>query len=107
MRHRTQLPNSETSKSDIENIRLTGRLVRFIVALGLILAVSPEFPIDKSSYVILIPLFAVYPLLTSILGWDPIIELWRSGLLSNFHKSKGYNNAQNHQNSTKLTPSNS
>ena len=107
MRHRTQLPNSETSKSDIENIRLAGRVVRFIVALGLILAVSPQFPIDKSSYVILIPLFAVYPLLTSILGWDPFIELWCSRHLSNFHKSKSDKTAPNHQDGAKLTPSNS
>ena len=62
---------------DSKNIGIINRLLRLVVGVLLILAVFPDFQFFNSNieYLKILPLFAVYPILTSIFGWDPILAL--------------------------------
>jgi len=56
----------------IENITLSGRVVR--VAVGLLLIYSVFLQEDALGAAAYLPLIAIYPLITATLGWDPIVQ---------------------------------
>jgi hypothetical protein len=55
------------------NLGIVERLVRVGFGYGLIVAVLSVS--EPSQFVLLLPLIAIYPVLTGMFGWDPVYEL--------------------------------
>ena len=62
------------NKANVQNITNSDRVVRIIAGLGLALSVSLQSgPLGMAA---LLPLIAIYPLMTGVVGWDPIVKLF-------------------------------
>ena len=60
------------NKASVENITYSNRVVRTVVGLGLIFSVGLQSgPLGIAA---ILPLIAIYPIMTGVLGWDPIAE---------------------------------
>ena len=64
------------NKSSGENITYLDRAVRIIAGLGLIFSVTLKSgPIGVAA---ILPLLAIYPMMTGVIGWDPIVKFFSS-----------------------------
>lgn len=60
------------NKSSVENITYSNRAVRIVAGLGLVFSVSLQTgPIGLAA---ILPLIAIYPIFTGVVGWDPIVS---------------------------------
>jgi hypothetical protein len=60
------------NKSSVENITYSDRAVRIIAGLGLVFSVSLQSgPLGMAA---ILPLVAIYPIMTGVIGWDPIVK---------------------------------
>ena len=55
------------------NVSIAGRGVR--IAVGLALVYSTALLPGTLGLAALLPLLAIYPMLTAVLGWDPVVQL--------------------------------
>lgn len=60
------------NKSRIENITNTDRVIRIIAGLGLIYSVTLQT--GALGLTALLPLIAIYPIITGVFGWDPVVK---------------------------------
>jgi hypothetical protein len=60
------------NKSSVENITYSDRAVRIIAGLGLVFSVSMQSgPLGMAAILLLV---AIYPIMTGVIGWDPIVK---------------------------------
>lgn len=60
------------NNANLQNISNTDRVVRIIAGLGLVLSVTlVNGPLGLTA---MLPLVAIYPIMTGVLGWDPIVK---------------------------------
>ena len=60
------------NKASVQNITNSDRVVRIVAGLGLALSVSLQpGPLRMAA---ILPLIAIYPLMTGVIGWDPIVK---------------------------------
>jgi len=58
--------------TSVQNITNSDRVVRIAAGLGLALSVSLHTsPLGMAA---LLPLIAIYPMMTGVVGWDPIVK---------------------------------
>jgi hypothetical protein len=55
------------------NVSKGGRVAR--IAVGLALIYSAAFQTGTLGLAAILPLLAIYPMSTAVLGWDPIVQL--------------------------------
>jgi hypothetical protein len=60
-------------KTSFNNISKSERVLR--IAVGLALVYSTAFQAGTLGLTALLPLIAIYPISTAVLGWDPIVQL--------------------------------
>ena len=60
-------------KTTYNNVSNSGRIVR--IAVGLALIYSTAFQAGTLGLAAILPLLAIYPSSTGVLGWDPIVQL--------------------------------
>jgi len=60
-------------ESTFENLHYVERIARIIFGYGLIFSVL--FQPVPLQYLVVLPLVAIYPCLTGLLGWDPFYDL--------------------------------
>jgi len=61
------------NKTSIQNITSSDRIVRIVAGLGLALSVGLHT--GTLGMAALLPLVAIYPLMTGVVGWDPMVKL--------------------------------
>ncbi|WP_455200390.1 YgaP family membrane protein [Kaarinaea lacus] len=62
------------NKTNIENITNSDRVIRIAAGLGMVFSVTLQSgPIGVAA---ILPLFAIYPIMTGVVGWDPIVNLF-------------------------------
>ena len=60
------------NKTSVENITYSDRVVRIVAGLGLIFSVSLQSgPLGMTA---ILPLIAIYPIMTGVVGWDPVVK---------------------------------
>ena len=59
-----------------ENMTYSNRAVRIVVGLGLIFSLG--FQSGPLGMTAILPLIAIYPIMTGVLGWDPIVNYFAS-----------------------------
>ena len=60
-------------KTSFNNVSKGGRTAR--IAVGLALVYSTAFQAGTLGLASILPLLAIYPISTGVLGWDPIVQL--------------------------------
>ena len=60
-------------KTTFNNVSKGGRIAR--IAVGLALVYSTVFQAGTLGLAAVLPLLAIYPILTGVLGWDPVVQL--------------------------------
>lgn len=60
-------------KTTYNNVSNGGRIAR--IAVGLALVYSTAFQAGTLGLAAILPLLAIYPISTGVLGWDPIVQL--------------------------------
>ena len=74
-------------RTTAENITNPDRVVRIVVGLGLVYSVTlSSGPIGVAA---ILPLVAIYPLMTGFLGWDPVVSLRTTCKQRSNHTHKG------------------
>lgn len=62
------------NKANVENITNSGRVVRIVAGLGMVFSVTLQSgPIGVAA---VLPLIAIYPIMTGVVGWDPIVQFF-------------------------------
>lgn len=60
------------NNANVENITYSDRVVRIVAGLGLIFSVSLHSgPLGIAA---ILPLIAIYPIMTGVIGWDPVVK---------------------------------
>ncbi|WP_455365745.1 YgaP family membrane protein [Kaarinaea lacus] len=60
------------NKVSVQNITNSDRVVRIVAGLGLALSVSLQSgPLGMAA---ILPLIAIYPIMTGVVGWDPVVQ---------------------------------
>jgi hypothetical protein len=60
----------------LHNIGLSERLLRMAVATILVGGALLDLDYDALDALVILPIIAVYPFITAILGWDPLYALF-------------------------------
>jgi hypothetical protein len=70
--------NTQTTEkiAPVQNIGLTDRIVRFFVG-GALLAIGCLWMVEGgvAAYGLAIALLSIYPLMTTMMGWDPVYQM--------------------------------
>ena len=62
------------NKANAENITNSDRVVRIVAGLGMVFSVTLQSgPIGVAA---ILPLIAIYPIMTGVVGWDPIVKFF-------------------------------
>lgn len=60
------------NNTSIQNITNSDRVVRMVAGLGLALSVGLQSgPLGMAA---ILPLIAIYPIMTGVVGWDPVVK---------------------------------
>lgn len=91
------MQNSETLFDEIRNLGFLERGIRIAVGATAILAVLASQNIGMLGWVALIPLVAIYPIMTGMIGYDPFyawfgINTHRSSIISDEQLNKFVHN---------------
>ncbi len=68
-----------TQKTNIQNLDRSQRVSRSLVAITL-LGITVSAPVTTLGGLSVLPLVAIYPLITALLGWDPIFDIFGWGV---------------------------
>ena len=62
------------NKTNIENITNSDRVVRIAAGLAMVFSVTLQSgPIGVAA---ILPLMAIYPIMTGVVGWDPVVKFF-------------------------------
>lgn len=65
------------NNTNVQNITYSDRVVRIVAGLGLVFSVTLQSgPVGLAA---VLPLIAIYPLMTGVVGWDPVMHLFATG----------------------------